>query len=112
MTANGFDNKKDKVCLFRTTEKNFGRVVLNEEVPQILCSRGKPVAALIDIESFNAFRRFEAEVKRPSMASLLAELDGINEEEDDFGRLRSGWTVHKMIGSTDASFLPLRHQRN
>jgi prevent-host-death family protein len=55
------------------------------ESPQLLCNRGKPVAALIDIESFRAYRRFEEQAQCPSMASLLAELDVLNEEEGDFG---------------------------
>jgi len=56
-----------------------------EQEPQVLFSRGKPVAAVIDMESFAAYQSFQIEAKRPSIAALLAELDGINREEEDFG---------------------------
>ncbi len=53
--------------------------------PQIIYNRGKPVAAVIGMESFEAFERFSLESQQPSMKELLMELDALNEEEGDFG---------------------------
>lgn len=55
------------------------------DTPQILYSRGKPVAAMIGIDQFHAFETFHSEAQRPTIADLLAELDGINQVEADFG---------------------------
>lgn len=56
-----------------------------QEEPQLLYNRGKPVAAIIGIDRFEAFERFQKESDRPSMASLLDELESLNSEEADFG---------------------------
>jgi len=55
------------------------------EEPQLLYNRGKPVAAIIGMDGFEAYQRFQAESRRPSMVSLLRELDELNEAEADFG---------------------------
>jgi prevent-host-death family protein len=55
------------------------------EEPQLLYNRGKPVAAVIGIDSFEAYQRFMAESQRPSISSLLDELDALNQQEADFG---------------------------
>lgn len=51
----------------------------------VLYDQGKPVAAIIGIERFEAFQRFLSKLDRPSMTALLAELDNINREEEGFG---------------------------
>jgi prevent-host-death family protein len=56
-----------------------------EEEPQVLYNRGKPVAAVIGMERFEAFQRMQAKAEQPSMAALLAELATLNTEEGDFG---------------------------
>lgn len=56
-----------------------------EEEPQILYNRGKPVAAVIGIESFQVFQGTQASLQQPSIADLLADLDALNAEEGDFG---------------------------
>ena len=53
--------------------------------PQFLCNRGKTVAAVIDIESYEAFHRIQVESAQPTMAALLTELETLNAEEADFG---------------------------
>jgi prevent-host-death family protein len=53
--------------------------------PQLLYSRNKPVAAVIGIDEFRAYQRFQSQTERPTMAALLSELDGINQTEPDFG---------------------------
>ena len=53
------------------------------EEPQILYNRRKPVAVLIDIEEYEAFRRFREARAVPSMSNLLGELENINAREDD-----------------------------
>lgn len=60
-------------------------VQASDKAPQLLCSRGKPVAAIIGISDFQAYQRFQAEAQRPSMTALLAELDALNQVEADFG---------------------------
>jgi len=55
------------------------------EGPQLLCNRGKAVAAVIGIDSYEAFKRIQTEAEQPSMAALLAELETLNAEEADFG---------------------------
>jgi prevent-host-death family protein len=55
------------------------------EGPQLLCSRGKPVAAIIGMDQFHDYQRFQSAAQRPTMGALLAELDGINQIEADFG---------------------------
>ena len=60
-------------------------VQASDKAPQILCSRGKPVAAIIGIADFHAYQRLQAVAQRPSMATLLAELDHLNQVEADFG---------------------------
>lgn len=47
--------------------------------PQIIYNRGKPVAAVIAMECFDAFQRFSLESQQPSMKELLMEL---SEAED------------------------------
>lgn len=57
----------------------------SDRSPQILCSRGKPVAAIIGMVEFEAYQRFQAENQRPTMATLLSDLDALNQVETDFG---------------------------
>lgn len=56
-----------------------------EEGPQVLYNRGRPVAAVIDIQRFEDFQRNQARARQPSIAALLNELEGLNAEEADFG---------------------------
>ena len=56
-----------------------------EEGPQVLYNRGKPVAAMIDMESFRALEHTREQSRQPSVATLLDELDALNAEEGDFG---------------------------
>jgi len=55
------------------------------EKPQLLYNRGKPVAAILGMDQFDAYQRFQSETQCPTMAALLAELDAINQVEADFG---------------------------
>lgn len=55
------------------------------EEPQLLYNRKKPVAALIDIEEYEAFLEYKKSLKRPTMEELFAELDEIKKiEPGDF----------------------------
>lgn len=57
------------------------------EEPQVLYNRQKPVAALIDIEEYEAFLAYKQAQQKPTMAEMLDELREINKIEDDFGEL-------------------------
>lgn len=56
-----------------------------QEEPQLLYNRGRPVAAIIAMDRFKAFEHFQKASERPSMTSLLNDLDELNQEEADFG---------------------------
>lgn len=65
---------------------HFSEVVqASVQAPQLLYSRNKPVAAIIGMAEFQAFQRYQSHAQRPTMEALLAELDGINQVEADFG---------------------------
>lgn len=49
--------------------------------PQVLYNRKKPVAALIDMEEYEAFLEYKKARQKPTMAELLAELDEIRNRE-------------------------------
>lgn len=68
------------------------------EEPQLLYNRGKPVAAIVGIESFAAYQRWHQETQQPSMALLLDELDHLNRTEADFGEapLRKDRTLPEL----------------
>lgn len=57
------------------------------EEPQVLYNRQKPVAALIDIEEYEAFLAYKEAQKKPTIAEMLDELREINKVEEDFGEL-------------------------
>ena len=57
------------------------------EEPQVLYNRKKPVAALIDMEEYEAFLKFKESKKKPTMAELLAELREINKHEPEMEEL-------------------------
>lgn len=64
----------------------FSEVVqASGKAPQLLYSRNKPVAAIIGMDQFHAYLRYQSQSQRPTMATLLAELEGINQVEADFG---------------------------
>ena len=49
------------------------------EEPQVLYNRKKPVAALIDMEEYEAFLEFKKSKKKKTMRELLDELQVINQ---------------------------------
>ena len=51
--------------------------------PQVLYNRKRPVAALIDMDEYEAYKAFKQTQGKPTMAELLGELKIINEEEAD-----------------------------
>jgi prevent-host-death family protein len=55
------------------------------EEPQVLYNRQKPVAALIDIEEYEAFLAYKQSTKKKTIAEMLDELDEIKKlEPGDF----------------------------
>lgn len=57
------------------------------EEPQVLYNRKKPVAALVDMAEYEAFLAYKEEKRKPTIAEMLAELDEINQVEEDIGEL-------------------------
>ena len=51
------------------------------EEPQVLYNRKKPVAALIDMEEYEAFLEYRQSKKKKTIAEWLDELDEIKKEE-------------------------------
>lgn len=47
----------------------------------MLYNRKKPVAALIDMQEYEAFLEYKKSQRKPTMAELLAELDEIKKQE-------------------------------
>lgn len=57
------------------------------EEPQVLYNRKKPVAALIDMEEYEAFLEYKKSHKKPTMRELLDELHEINQVEPEMDEL-------------------------
>jgi len=57
------------------------------EEPQVLYNRKKPVAALIDMEEYEAFLAYKKSKRKPTMAELLDELHEINQVEPEMDEL-------------------------
>ena len=57
------------------------------EEPQVLYNRKKPVAALIDMEEYEAFLEFKKSKKKKTMRELLDELQVINQVEPEMDEL-------------------------
>lgn len=55
--------------------------------PQVLYNRKKPVAALIDMEEYEAFLEYKKAKQKPTMAELLDELQEINQVEPEMDEL-------------------------
>ena len=51
------------------------------EEPQVLYNRKKPVAALVDMEEYEAFLEFKKSKKKKTIAEWLDELDEIKKRE-------------------------------
>lgn len=59
------------------------------EEPQVLYNRKKPVAALVDMEEYEAFLEYKKAQQKPTMAELLDELQEINQVEPEMDELPS-----------------------
>lgn len=57
------------------------------EEAQVLYNRKKPVAALIDMEEYEAFLEYKKAKQKPTMAELLDELQEINQAEPEMDEL-------------------------
>lgn len=57
------------------------------EEPQILYNRQKPVAALVDMDEYEAFLAYKQSTKKPTMEELFAELREINKVEPEMDEL-------------------------
>ena len=57
------------------------------EEPQVLFNRKKPVAALVDMEEYEAFLEYKKSKRKPTMAELLDELHEINQVEPEMDEL-------------------------
>ena len=57
------------------------------EEPQVLYNRSKAVAALIDMEEYEAFLKYKQSQKKPTMRELLDELHEINQVEPEMDEL-------------------------
>ena len=57
------------------------------EEPQLLYNRQKPVAALVDIQEYEAFLAYKKSQQKPTMAEMLAELREINKIEPEMDEL-------------------------
>ncbi len=67
-----------KTWTVNDAQSHFGEVLeYSTREPQIIASKGEPIAALVDIGLFNEFITFQ---QRPTMAELLAELHEIQTE--------------------------------
>lgn len=55
--------------------------------PQVLYNRKKPVAALINIEEYEAFLEYKNAKQKPTMAELLDELQEIHQFEPEMDEL-------------------------
>lgn len=51
------------------------------EEPQVLYNRKKPVAALIDMDEYEAFQKYKQSKKKKTVAEWLDELDEIKKQE-------------------------------
>lgn len=51
--------------------------------PQVITSRGEPVAAIIDVKLFEKLMALLAEAKKPTLQMSMAELKKINELETE-----------------------------
>lgn len=55
--------------------------------PQVLYNRKKPVAALIDMDEYEAFLEYKQSKQKPTMRELLDELREINQTEPEMEAL-------------------------
>ena len=58
-------------------------VEMGQREPQVIMNRERPVAVLMDLQTFKRFESFEHEQQRPKIGELLMELTEINQQEDD-----------------------------
>ena len=64
-------------------KQQFSEVVRHSrEEPQLICNRGKAVAAIVDAETFNEFVRWRTRVAAHSLGASFAEFRKICAEED------------------------------
>jgi prevent-host-death family protein len=57
------------------------------EAPQLLYNRNKPVAALLDMDEYEAFIEFKRSQRGPTMEELFKELRSINAHEPEMDPL-------------------------
>ncbi len=76
MTMNGWKISDAKARLSEA-------IASTVEEPQVLYNRKEPVAALISYREFEEYVALKKAQQVPSMADMLAELNEINELEDD-----------------------------
>lgn len=57
------------------------------EEPQVLYNRKKPVAALVDMEEYEAFLEYKKSKKKKTLAEWFDELEEINKHEPEMDEL-------------------------
>ncbi len=53
----------------------------SESAPQIVCNRGKPISAMVDIELFNELMALKEKDRTPTIPELLEELKSVRQTE-------------------------------
>ena len=56
-------------------------VTSSENAPQIICNRGQPVCAMIQIDLFNELMALREKDRKPTIAEMLEELKIIRQSE-------------------------------
>jgi len=68
-----------KTWTVNDAQSHFTEILISSaQEPQIIADDGEPVAALVDIALFNELMAFQ---QRPTIAELLAELNGLQAED-------------------------------
>lgn len=65
-----------------TAKAKFAKLILSsEKEPQIICNRGKPVGAVVQIGLFRELMALKETMEKPTIAQLLDELKTIRQSE-------------------------------